>query len=76
MTGTAEEREQIEEEIVTLLKKTIELGGTLSGEHGIGLAKKKYLHFEFDQPTLKFMKNLKEIFDVNQLLNPGKIFNK
>lgn len=74
VTGTAEELQVIEEEIELMLKKTIELGGTLTGEHGVGIAKRKYLPLEFDQPTLLAMKQLKETFDAGDLLNPGKIF--
>lgn len=67
-------RELIESEIERLLRKTVELGGTLTGEHGIGLAKKRYLGLEFDQNTIGYMRRFKEIFDPENLLNPGKIF--
>ena len=67
-------RDIIEHEIERLLKKTVELGGTLTGEHGIGLAKRLYLGLEFDAPTISYMKKLKEVFDPANLLNPGKIF--
>jgi glycolate oxidase len=66
--------ELIEHEIERLLIKTVELGGTLTGEHGIGLAKRQYLGLEFDALTISYMKKLKEIFDPANLLNPGKIF--
>jgi FAD/FMN-containing dehydrogenase len=74
MTGTSEELTIIEEEIEAMLKKTIELGGTLTGEHGVGIAKRKYLPWEFDSPTIGAMKTIKTIFDPNELLNSGKIF--
>jgi len=67
-------REIIEVEIERLLRKTIDLGGTLTGEHGIGLAKRKYLGLEFDKATVDYMHRLKEVFDSGNLLNPGKIF--
>jgi glycolate oxidase len=67
-------RELIEKEIERLLRKTIELGGTLTGEHGIGLAKKRYLTLEFDRKTIEYMRRFKEIFDPANLFNPGKIF--
>jgi glycolate oxidase subunit GlcD len=76
MTGDSKEMNEIEKLIVILLKKTIELGGTLTGEHGIGLAKKKYLYLEFDKSTLDYMYKFKSIFDPNNLLNPDKIFSK
>lgn len=67
-------KEKIEREIERLLKKTVELGGTLTGEHGIGLAKRKYLGLEFDLSTIAYMRKLKDVFDSTQFLNPGKIF--
>jgi glycolate oxidase len=66
----------IEEGTLRLFKKTLELGGTLTGEHGIGLTKKDFLHLEFDLPTLNAMKAFKEAFDSKNLLNPGKMFGK
>jgi glycolate oxidase len=65
-------RELIEHEIERLLKKTVELGGTLTGEHGIGLAKIRYLGLEFDTTTISYMKKLKEVFDGGPVLNPAK----
>ena len=75
-TGTDSEMQEIEIEIERLLEKAISLGGTLSGEHGIGLAKKKYLHLEFDNHLLEAMKRIKYTFDSSSLLNPDKIFEK
>ena len=74
MTGDDRDYELMEELIESLLKKAVDLGGTLSGEHGIGLAKRKYISFEFDLSTLDAMKKLKSCFDQDNLLNPGKIF--
>ena len=51
-----------------------ELGGTISGEHGIGLVQKKYLPIVFPKHQLALMKNIKKVFDPNYILNPGKIF--
>jgi glycolate oxidase subunit GlcD len=76
MTDDKNEMKEIEKNIEILLKKTIELGGTLTGEHGIGLAKKKYLHLEFNKSTIKYMLLFKTVFNPNNLLNPGKIFQK
>jgi FAD/FMN-containing dehydrogenase len=66
----------IEHEIERLMKKTVELGGTLTGEHGIGLAKRQYLSLEFDRSTIEYMRLFKKIFDPHAILNPGKIFLK
>ena len=51
------------------------LGGTISGEHGIGLVQKKYLPIVFSPYHLQLMKDIKKVFDPNYILNPGKIFN-
>ena len=51
------------------------LGGTISGEHGIGLVQKKYLPIVFSAYQLELMKGIKKVFDPNYILNPGKIFD-
>jgi glycolate oxidase len=53
---------------------SVSLGGTISGEHGIGYVKAAYLDMAIDAPTLSIMKNIKKIFDPNGILNPGKMF--
>lgn len=53
----------------------ISLGGTLSGEHGIGLAKRDYVNRAIDAPTLALMHSVKREFDPKGILNPGKIFS-
>ena len=74
MNGTDTELEAIEKHVEQIMKMTIQLGGTISGEHGIGLAKRKYINLEFDKSTISYMLKLKEIFDPYNVLNPGKIF--
>ena len=59
-------------EIFVLVK---ELGGTLSGEHGIGLVQKEYMEIIFDETQMRLMKEIKKIFDPNNILNAGKIFD-
>jgi D-lactate dehydrogenase (quinone) len=56
-----------------LFKLVLELDGTLSGEHGIGLEKKDYVHLELDETNLQLMQAIKKQFDPNGILNPGKI---
>jgi glycolate oxidase len=51
------------------------LGGTISGEHGIGLIQKDFMDIVFDPIALERMKQIKNLFDPNHILNPGKIFN-
>jgi glycolate oxidase subunit GlcD len=53
---------------------SVELGGTISGEHGIGYVKAQYLDYAIDRPTLEIMKGIKKVFDPNGILNPGKMF--
>ena len=59
-------------EIFVLVKK---LGGTLSGEHGIGLVQKEYMPIVFDETQMRLMKEIKKVFDPHNILNPGKIFD-
>jgi glycolate oxidase len=53
---------------------SVVLGGTISGEHGIGYVKAPYLDYAIDRPTLEIMKGIKKVFDPNGILNPGKMF--
>lgn len=57
-----------------LFEYVMSLSGTLSGEHGIGITKAPYLNLELDEPTLNLMQKIKQVFDPNDILNPGKIF--
>ena len=50
----------------------LKLNGTLSGEHGIGIVKRDYIEKELDSNALKIMRSIKEEFDPNNILNPGK----
>ena len=54
---------------------TKELGGTISGEHGIGYVQKTYMDIAFSEVELDLMRKIKAVFDPNNILNPGKIFN-
>lgn len=68
------EEPQVERAIEALMRATIDLGGTLSGEHGIGLAKSQYLPMEQSEDLIAIQRDLKRVFDPKGLLNPGKIF--
>lgn len=59
-------------EIFELVKS---LGGTISGEHGIGLVQKEYLPIVFDEVQMRLMREIKKVFDPNNILNAGKIFD-
>lgn len=57
-----------------IFKLCVELGGTISGEHGIGLVQKPYMDIAFKEVSLNLMRDIKKVFDPNGILNPGKIF--
>jgi len=71
---TPEDRANAEEAVKEIFAETIRLGGTLSGEHGIGTSKAPYLSMELSPEVISTMKNIKKLFDPNNILNPGKIF--
>ncbi|MEN8143107.1 MAG: FAD-linked oxidase C-terminal domain-containing protein [Thermodesulfobacteriota bacterium] len=57
-----------------LFEKVIKMGGTITGEHGVGITKSAFLENEIAEPTLQVMKGVKKAFDPLDILNPGKIF--
>lgn len=66
-------------DVIPALKALFELvkrlGGTISGEHGIGLVQKEYMPIIFEETSMKLMRGIKKIFDPNNILNSGKIFD-
>lgn len=71
---TPEDRAKAEEAVKAIFEETLRLGGTLSGEHGIGTSKAAYIHMELSHEVIATMKAIKKLFDPNNILNPGKIF--
>ena len=69
-----EETTRSVEALTSLMKKVIELGGAISGEHGIGLAKTPFVRDQFNQAEWEVMKSIKQSLDPKGILNPGKIF--
>ena len=76
-------KEQISEEdwntkvvdgIGEIFKEVVRLGGMLSGEHGIGIAKRPYMSIALGKVNLRLMREIKKVFDPNGILNAGKIF--
>jgi glycolate oxidase, subunit glcD len=59
--------------IEEIFKATIELGGTLSGEHGIGIAKAPFMHLAFSDAEMRIFREIKKAFDPNNILNPHKM---
>ncbi|MFC1950517.1 FAD-binding oxidoreductase, partial [Chloroflexota bacterium] len=72
-------REECDDKVKQLLTEIysvgISLGGTISGEHGLGFAKKSYLSMASDKNKIDLMKRVKKAFDPNNIMNPGKIFD-
>jgi glycolate oxidase len=58
-----------------IFRKAISLGGTLTGEHGVGLLKRQWLIDELGQSQTKLQWQIKKVFDPNNILNPGKVFD-
>ncbi len=69
------ESEEMNKILTALFELVKKLGGTISGEHGIGLIQKSYMPVMFDKVTLALMSGIKKTFDPNNILNPGKIFD-
>ena len=57
-----------------IFKLTKSLGGTISGEHGIGYVQKEYMDVVFSQKEIELQKGIKKLFDPKNILNPEKIF--
>ena len=68
------EMKKVELAVSEIFEAAIELGGTLSGEHGIGTLKSPYMEMELGITGVNMMKKIKEAWDPNNILNPGKIF--
>ena len=71
--GDREQADKVERAVKELFRLTCELGGTLSGEHGIGLAKAPFMILEHDPVAMEMMASLKRTFDPKNILNPGKM---
>jgi glycolate oxidase len=63
----------VEKAIDEIFDRALAMGGTLSGEHGIGMAKSKYLEQETTKATLEYSRRMKSVLDPKGILNPGKI---
>jgi len=66
---------EVVEGIKAIFRLCHKLGGTISGEHGVGLIQKNYLDIVFDPVQLEIMRGIKKVFDPNNILNAGKIFD-
>ena len=66
-----EEMGRVDQMLEELCEAAIQMGGTLSGEHGIGIAKARFMGMEFTETALNLMRDIKRVFDPNNILNPG-----
>src|SRR5262245_61693858 len=64
------------EAVRRIFEKAVELGGTISGEHGVGYAKAPFFDLAITAPTIELMKTIKRAMDPNGVLNPGKVFER
>jgi glycolate oxidase len=72
----SEEWLRVEKAIDAIFESALALGGTLSGEHGIGTAKSKYLENETSHATILYSRRIKAALDPKNILNPGKIIGE
>lgn len=67
-------KSKLKDGIVEIFELTSALGGTISGEHGIGLVQREFMPIKYSEVHLNLMRSIKQVFDPNRILNPGKIF--
>jgi glycolate oxidase len=74
MYDRADERPRVEAAVAEMLRAAVDLGGTITAEHGVGLAKRDFLEYEQGRDVVALERRLKALFDPLGILNPGKIF--
>jgi len=70
----ADERPRVDLAVAEILRAAVDLGGTITGEHGVGLSKREFLEYEQGREVVALERKLKALFDPLGILNPGKIF--
>jgi glycolate oxidase len=70
-----EEMKRVEQAFEEIFDFALKLGGTITGEHGVGLAKRRFLEKQYNEAGIEFMRKIKRALDPNGVLNPGKIFD-
>ncbi len=70
-----DEMHRVHEALEAIVTRTLEVGGTITGEHGVGLAKKPWLRQQMGDASLELMRQIKRTLDPRGILNPGKIFD-
>ncbi len=71
-----DELHRVEQAFEDIFAKAIELGGTITGEHGVGVMKAPYLEWKLGKEGIAAMKAIKQALDPNNIMNPGKVFAK
>jgi glycolate oxidase len=69
-----DERPKVDEAVAEILRVAVDLGGTITGEHGVGLSKRDFLEYEQGAEVVALERRIKAVFDPLGILNPGKIF--
>ena len=72
--GGPEDMPRVDEAMATIMRDAVRLGGTITGEHGVGVAKRKYLALEQSSALIALQRSLQRFFDPAGIMNPGKIF--
>ena len=70
----ADWKDKLKDGIIEIFQLTTDLGGTISGEHGIGLVQKEFMPIKYSETSLNLMRGIKQVFDPSGIMNPGKIF--
>lgn len=73
MFTSDEDMGKVRDIVKRMVKRAIALGGTCTGEHGVGIGKREYLYEELGEGTVELMKKIKRIIDPHNLFNPGKV---
>jgi glycolate oxidase len=71
-----EEMKRVENALEEIFEHAVAMGGTITGEHGVGAMKAPYLHLKLGEAGIEAMRGIKQAFDPNNIMNPGKIFAK
>ena len=72
--GNEDEERRAEDAVKEVFKTALDMKGTISGEHGVGLSKQPYIRMELSDREIELMRGIKKVFDPKNILNPGKIF--
>lgn len=72
--GSRDAAPRVEEGIREILGLVLSMGGTISGEHGVGVEKRRFVPMELSPESIRIQKEIKRVFDPNMVLNPGKLF--